>query len=264
MCDRAKVPQLDPAPDLLCLARMDWFEASDVKVLVPMAGEQTSAEEEATQRVRRLGASALTDTELLEVLGVSTEGDVRHLLKHGLVHLLDASEVGFEVAPRLTARLLASLELARRVTALKLTRPRIFSPKTIATWARAQLIQQRLEETWVLSLNSRNALLRHDRVGVGGVDHCMVDPREVLAPAVACRASGIVLLHTHPGGDAEPSATDVALTRRLKAAAAVLSITVLDHLVLSDTTHVSMLERGLIESARTSPLRKRALADEDD
>lgn len=246
---------------------MDWYEASEVKALVTRVEERGSTlADEAKARLERLGAGALTDVELLAVLGVAgSEGEVKPVLLHGLGHVLETPELSFQVAPLLTARLLAAVELSRRIPLQKQKRPRLFSPSAIAQWARTQLIQLRLEETWALSLNARNALLRFDRVGTGGADHCVVDAREALAPAVACRASGVVLLHTHPGGDPEPSVQDVAMTRKLRAAAATLNITLLDHLVLADGGYVSMLERGLLDAGRGAPVLKRPLlADEVD
>ncbi len=242
----------------------DWFDSSDVRSMV--AVEPTASPlDEVTTKMHRLGPTVLSDGELLSALGVETDAVLRPLLRHGLPHVLETPEIAFEVAPLLATRLLAAVELARRLPAKKAERPRLFSPSSIAQWARTQLVQHRLEETWVLSLNSRNVLLRFDRVGSGGVDHCTVDPREALAPAVACRASGIVLLHTHPGGDPEPSVQDVALTRRLRTAAAHLHIVLLDHLVLCETGHLSMLEKGLLENGRGNPvLRRPILADEDD
>lgn len=246
---------------------MDWFEADEVKALATTSTSPGGRfVDDATERLKRLGAAALTDAELFAVLGVATsEAEVSPLLHHGLVQLVEAPELSFQTAPVLTMRLLGALELARRIPRARLKRPRLFTPHAIATWARTQLTQHRLEEAWVLSLNARNVLLRYDRAGLGGVDHCIIDAREALAPAVACRASGIVLLHTHPAGDPEPSANDVALTRRLKTAAAALNIALLDHLVLTELGAVSMLERGLLDGGRASPLlRKPMLSDEDD
>lgn len=245
----------------------DWYEASEVKVLVS-SGESTRTTfgDEATARLKRLGASALTDVELLAVLGVAaSEADVKPVLMHGLAHLLDAPELAFQVAPMLTARLHAAIELSRRVPARRVERPRLYSPNAIATWARTQLIQHRLEETWVVALNSRNHVLRFDRVGTGGSDHCHVDAREALAPAVCCRASGIVLIHTHPSSDPEPSIQDVATTRKLRTSAQTLNIVLLDHLVLSDTGYVSMLEKGLLDGGRgAAVMRRPVFADEVD
>jgi DNA repair protein RadC len=92
--------------------------------------------------------------------------------------------------------------------------------------------------------------MRHARVAVGSVDQCHVDPREALAPAVACRASALVLLHNHPSGDPEPSVQDVALTRQLGEGARLLCIRLVDHLVLSSSGYVSMLARGLLGDDR--------------
>jgi DNA repair protein RadC len=110
----------------------------------------------------------------------------------------------------------------------------------------------------VLCLNSRNVLLRQVRVAEGSVDQCHVDPREALAPAIACRATGIVLVHNHPSGDPEPSVNDVALTRQLREAGRLLCIRLLDHLVIGDRGYVSMLSRGLLrgdDSAFVSKLQ---------
>jgi DNA repair protein RadC len=212
------------------------------------------------------GARAMTDQSLLTVLGVSAvEAEVGLSLTQGLVHVAEAPELAFEVAPLLTTRVLAALELTRRLSERRQARPKLMTPQAIARWAREALFQHRREEVWVVSLNARNAVLRRDCVGIGGVDHCVVDPREVLAPAVACRATAVVLVHSHPSGDPEPSTSDVALTRRLRDAARTLQIALLDHVVVADRSYVSMLERGLLESGRRHrhPVQSK-VNDEDD
>ena len=53
--------------------------------------------------------------------------------------------------------------------------------------------------------------------------------------------------HNHPSGCPEPSAEDVALTRRLVAAGQLLGIEVLDHVVLGEAgRYVSLKERGIL------------------
>jgi DNA repair protein RadC len=63
---------------------------------------------------------------------------------------------------------------------------------------------------------------------------------------VTARAAALVLFHNHPSGDPEPSPEDVALTRRLVAAGALLGIEVLDHLVLGAGRFVSLKDRGVV------------------
>jgi DNA repair protein RadC len=55
-----------------------------------------------------------------------------------------------------------------------------------------------------------------------------------------------VLFHNHPSGDPEPSAEDLALTRRLAQAGTLMGIEVLDHVVLGRGRYVSLKERGVL------------------
>jgi len=67
-----------------------------------------------------------------------------------------------------------------------------------------------------------------------------------MKPAILASAAALVLAHNHPSGDPEPSAEDVALTRRLVAAGQLLGIEVLDHLILGEAGRfVSLRERGV-------------------
>jgi DNA repair protein RadC len=56
----------------------------------------------------------------------------------------------------------------------------------------------------------------------------------------------VICAHNHPSGIAEPSAADVAITRRLAEALALIDVRVLDHFVVGDEHPLSMAERGLL------------------
>jgi DNA repair protein RadC len=73
-----------------------------------------------------------------------------------------------------------------------------------------------------------------------------VHPRELFRPAVLAGAAAIVVTHNHPSGDPEPSAEDLALTRRLVAAGTLLGIELLDHVITGDGTArwLSLKDRG--------------------
>lgn len=222
----------------------DWLN-TDLNVVVKAA-------DEAKRRLMRLGASALSNAELVGVLlGAEELTRASALVEEGLKALLSESPEALveyrQLSPEEASRLLAAGELARRLHLNLEERPRLQTPQAIFEWARKQLIGARREEFHVLCLNSRNVLLRHVVVAVGSVDQCNVDPREALAPAIACRATGIVLVHNHPSGDPEPSVQDVALTRQLREGARLLCLRLLDHIVVGESGFVSMLARGLIK-----------------
>ncbi|MEA2647105.1 MAG: repair protein RadC, partial [Chloroflexota bacterium] len=102
------------------------------------------------------------------------------------------------------------------------------------------------EQVVALYVDSRNRPLRREVVAVGGLRASVIQPRDVLAPALAMPAAGLVLVHNHPSGDTRPSAEDVEITRQLAAAARLLGLELLDHLVVSCRGYTSMKESGAI------------------
>ncbi|MBM7118305.1 RadC family protein [Archangium primigenium] len=209
--------------------------------------------EDARERLFRLGAEALTDPELLGLLwgaGARTRALAEQLLAPagGLKALVQQDPRALCARPGLgqlrTAQLLAALELGRRAQRVVERRPRLRTPRDIATYLAPQLGALRREVFHVLCFNARNVLLLDARVAEGTINACMVDPREVFAAAITARATAIVLAHNHPSGDPEPSAQDVGLTAQLVEAGRMLGIKVLDHVVLGSGNYVSMRERG--------------------
>ena len=84
------------------------------------------------------------------------------------------------------------------------------------------------------------------RVAEGSVTECHVDPREVFAPAILSRAAAVVLVHNHPSGDPQPSASDLALTRQLTEAGRALCIRVIDHVIVADGGLFSSIAQGAL------------------
>ena len=103
-----------------------------------------------------------------------------------------------------------------------------------------------VETFGILALDVRHRLKREAVISVGCLTSSLVHPREVFQEAVLARAAAIVLFHNHPSGDPEPSADDLALTRRLAAAGSLMGIEVLDHLVLGAGRYVSLKQRGAL------------------
>jgi DNA repair protein RadC len=67
--------------------------------------------------------------------------------------------------------------------------------------------------------------------------------------------------HNHPSSDPEPSAEDLALTRRLAAAGSLLGIEILDHIITGDATKAWVsLKDAAVESSRRAPSVQRGPA----
>lgn len=99
----------------------------------------------------------------------------------------------------------------------------------------------------VLTLNTKNRLIRRHLVSLGTVSSTLVAPREVFRPAIGDGASSVIIAHNHPSGDSSPSAHDIKITRKLKEAGELIDIPLIDHLIIGDGLPVSLRELGLMQ-----------------
>lgn len=135
---------------------------------------------------------------------------------------------------------IAGLELGRRAQSFR-GRP-IHSPEDALgylSWMR----DCKREHFHALYLDTRRRLLASETVSVGTLEASLVHPREVFRTAVKLSASSILVAHNHPSGDPEPSAEDLALTRRLDRAANLLGIRMVDHLIIAGSDWISLRRR---------------------
>lgn len=163
-----------------------------------------------------------------------------------LPQLLEATEAelaSLGLARPARRRLLACAEVARRY------QPKISPSSPITTPGEAlahlgPLRSSDREALAVLLLDVRLGLIALEVIAVGAVAHVSVEPREVFAPAVAARASSLVLAHNHPSGDPEPSNQDTEFTRAMVKAGQVLAVDVVDHLIVCARGYYSFRQAG--------------------
>lgn len=192
------------------------------------------------------------DVQLLQSLspGTTRRDWAAALLAHGgLRGLVQASDarLAAHLSDTAISSLRASFEVTKRFRLATDERRRLQTPHAIAEYLMPQLSHLAHERFVVLCLNSRNVLIGQAIVADGSVDQCHVDPRAVFSVALQMEATGIVIAHNHPSGSAEPSTQDVALTRQLRQAARTLCIQLFDHIIIGANSHVSLLNRGLLD-----------------
>jgi len=98
----------------------------------------------------------------------------------------------------------------------------------------------------VVFLDNQHQVIAIENMFRGTIDGAAVYPREVVKRSLELNAAALLLAHNHPSGVSEPSMADKNITKKLKDAAGLLDVRVLDHLVVGDDTVVSFAERGLI------------------
>ena len=136
--------------------------------------------------------------------------------------------------PMARARVLASAELARRAQlkgAVEGAGNPIRDAREATALARAYAGGPQ-ERVVGLYFDNGLRLLASRTLHVGAVDQSLIDPREVLLPAVETRAKSFILVHNHPSGGSDPSPQDDAVTKRVSEAAKILGYRMIDHLVL--------------------------------
>ncbi|MBI3545965.1 MAG: DNA repair protein RadC [Gammaproteobacteria bacterium] len=211
------------------------------------------------EKLLQQGPAALSDAELLAIFirtGVpgQTAVDVaRNLLSRfgGLRELLAASPEELCETPGLGdakyVQLQASIEMGRRFLAQKLKRDiALTSTQDTKDFLQAQLRDRPHEVFCVLFLDNRHRVLAFEELFRGTLNGTAVYPREILKRALKHNAAAVILVHNHPSGVAEPSATDEVLTQRLREALTLVDVRLLDHLVIGDGEMVSFSERGLL------------------
>lgn len=102
------------------------------------------------------------------------------------------------------------------------------------------------ESVIVIFLNRQNNTIGWFKVSQGGLAGSVVDVRLILATALSCLASGIIMAHNHPSGSLSPSEQDVKLTKKLKDSAEIMDISVLDHIILTEDSYYSFADNGRI------------------
>lgn len=202
--------------------------------------------------------TTLSDYEILELLLglVLTRVDTKPLAKE-LLHrfetfrsVLDApySELlqtpGFGEALKTFWILIRECK-ARYVESPMRQRRILTSPELVATMALQRFAGLEHEELWIALVDSQNRLITWLRILKGSLESIAVTPRSILAPAYEYNASGVFMVHNHPGGSLSPSQSDIEMTAQIHSAASLMEIRLVDHFIVADGKALSMRKEGL-------------------
>ncbi len=120
------------------------------------------------------------------------------------------------------------------------------TPSRVKIYAKLHLQGETIEKCQAFFVDSQFRLISYKTLSVGTLTQASVYPREVIKAGLAEHAAALILVHNHPSGVGEASEADLALTRHLKSALALVDIRLLDHLIVAGEDVVSMAERGQI------------------
>jgi len=216
-------------------------------------------EERPREKLKALGAGALSNAELLAILLrsgnknesavqlatkiISRGGGLRNLPQLSLEDLQENKGIG----PDKAVMIKAALEMGSRLA----TTPReenssITTPRQAAGLFMEELRYKKKEYFKILLLNTKNHVISREEISVGSLSASIVHPREIFTLPLRKSAASIILFHNHPSGDPAPSQEDLEVTRRLVDAGNILGIAVRDHIIIGDGCFFSFREKGLL------------------
>ena len=221
---------------------------------------QWAEEDRPREKLRDLGAEALSDSELLAILvgSGSTKETAVELMKRVLsdcqnnLNTLGKKTIrelceynGIGEAKAIT--ILAACELGKRRQLEKAEeRKDVGSPTAIYALMRPKMQDLDVEESWVVLMNQKYRLIKAVRISHGGITETAVDVRIIMREAILANATVLALCHNHPSGSPLPSKDDDRLTERVKRACETMRVHFLDHIIVCDGTYYSYHEQGKI------------------
>lgn len=212
------------------------------------------------EKLLQNGPGTLSNSELLAILinnGTKNKSAIdlaKEILKLGKDNLNELGKLGVKdlqkvkgigVAKAVT--IAAALEMGRRRHGAEaLEKPIMTSSRLIAQYLQGILQDEPREVFVVIFLNTGNRITGHHIISTGGLTGTVADPRIIIKKALEENATRLILSHNHPSGNTNPSEADVKLTQKIKAAAELMDIVVLDHIIIGNDKYYSFSDEGIM------------------
>lgn len=137
------------------------------------------------------------------------------------------------VGPAKAVTLLAAIELSQRIKADNAKALAIRNSRDIYNLMSEDVLSLNHEEFWVVLLSRSAKVIKKKKISAGGTAATVVDVKLILKEAIDCLAASLIIVHNHPSGNTRPSPQDDSLTMRIRDAARLFDISLLDHVIIA-------------------------------
>ena len=218
-----------------------------------------SEDDRPREKLVKKGVNALSDAELIAILigsGSRSESAVElskkilnnagnnldNLGSFTIKNLMQFKGIGQAKA----ISIIAALEIGRRHSLTKaLQRKTIKSSQDAFELLSPNLSDKTLEEFWLI-LMKKDSVIDIEQIHKGGLDSSLVDIRLLMKRLLEKNATGFIIAHNHPSGNLTASPSDQNLTQKIKAAANLLNLQLLDHLIIANTNYFSFSDAQIL------------------
>lgn len=220
--------------------------------------KEWSVQDRPREKYAKNGAMALSDAELIAILlrtGNTTESAVdlaKKLLAYSGNSLNALSGMSLRELSRIKGigqakaiALLTAFELGKRIRAEKVEESlQILNSRDVVNLMQDKIAHLDHEEFWAIYLSQANRILQTCQISKGGISTTGVDTRVIMQKAVLNNATQIILCHNHPSGSVRPSRADIQLTEKLRHAAELMDVILVDHIIIHKERYYSFVEEG--------------------
>lgn len=212
-----------------------------------------ASQDKPREKMLSAGVRELTLIELVAVMwGVGTRKEEVMAMAHRVVHEYGERATLDETNPQKIAdvldiplqkacQLVASMEIGRRYYARRAGKPVYIRTAEQAYQFLKDMAASRKEQLRGLYLNSRYEVVHDEVISIGSLTANIVHPREVFQPAIEHGAVAVIIAHNHPSGNPDPTLADTEVTSQLRSAGMILGIELLDHVIVTADTYVSLV-----------------------
>lgn len=128
-----------------------------------------------------------------------------------------------------------------------------YDAKLLSTSAVEQFCTEKLdlkysdrEKMYVIAVNAKGDVVGVNLLSVGGINGALVSIANIFKFCLLCNAAGFFLAHNHPSGNTEPSLDDIQTTQRVKDAARLMEIKLIDHVIVGANGYTSLKAEEII------------------
>lgn len=222
---------------------LQWAEEDRPREKLMLQGRTSLTEAELIAILIGSGSRELSAVELSKQILAQNQNDLNQLAKLSVNDLMQFKGIGEAKA----ISIVSALELGRRRKETDQSeRTQIRSSKDVYQYIKPKLLDQPVEQFWIICLNRANKIIGSRMISHGGVTGTVADPKIIFKFALNDLASGIILIHNHPSGNLKPSHADKKLTQKMVESGRLLEIPVLDHLIFTDEAYFSFADEGLL------------------
>lgn len=223
------------------LGILSWAEEDRPREKLLLKGRSALSDAELIAILIGSGSSELSAVDLSKKILQSVNYDLNSLAKLSVKDLTQFKGIGEAKA----ISIVSALELGRRRKSTESVKKRkIQSSQDAYDVISPELLDQPIEQFWIITLNRSNHVIQKRVISQGGVSGTVADPKVIFKQALDDLASGIILIHNHPSGNLNPSHADRQLTRKMVEAGKMIEIPVLDHIIFTDSGYFSFADEG--------------------